>query len=172
MKKITATGLQLAPFQLLDQTWALLVAGQDQPNPMTVSWGGFGTLWNKPVIILYVRPTRYTFQLLNQHSEFSLNFLSERYRHALSLCGSKSGRNVNKWNESGLHALASETISVPRVQEAFLSFECRILAWQDFDPSRFLLDEIEKNYPRKDYHRIYWGEPLAIWSAEFDNHRD
>jgi len=171
MKKINPEDLQLHPFLLLDQTWALLVAGKEQPNPMTVSWGGFGTLWNKPMITVYVRPTRYTFGLLNQHSEFSLNFLSETYRQALNLCGSKSGRAINKWEKTGLHPLAGETIAVPRVQEAFLSFECRILAWQDFDPSRFLQSEIENNYPRQDYHRIYWGEPLAIWLRESDERK-
>ncbi len=166
MKKIDPQELQLQPFQLLDQTWALLVAGVERPNPMTVSWGGFGTLWNKPMITLYVRPTRHTFGLLNQHSECSLNFLPEQHRGALNLCGSRSGRDIDKWTKSGLHPLASETIAVPRVQEAVLSFECRVLAWQDFDPSRFLQKSIEKNYPNQDYHRIYWAEALAIWVAE------
>ncbi len=143
MKKMDPQQLQLQPFQLLDQTWALVVAGVERPNPMTVSWGGFGTLWNKPMVTVY-----------------------EQHRGALNLCGSRSGRDIDKWEKSKLHPLASETIAVPRVQEAFLSFECRVLAWQDFDPSRFLQKTIEKNYPNQDYHRIYWAEVLAVWSAE------
>lgn len=131
---------------------------------MTVSWGGFGTLWNKPVVTVYVRPTRFTHGLLNESMEFTLNFLAERFRKAMDLCGTKSGRDVDKWEATGLHPLASETISVPRIEEARLSFECRVLAYHDFDPKRFVRPEVEENYPAKDYHRIYWGEVLCLWA--------
>ncbi len=166
LKQLNPSDMVISPFDLLDKTWALLVAGADPSNPMTVSWGGFGTLWNKPMITVYVRPTRHTWGLLNAHQEFSLNFLPEEYRKALNLCGSKSGRDVNKWELSGLHPQASATIAVPRVREAILSIECRTMAWQDFDPARFIEPEIDKNYPKKDYHRIFWGEALVIWAEE------
>ena len=63
LKQLNPSELVISPFDILDKSWALLVAGVEHPNPMTVSWGGFGTLWNKPVVTLYVRPTRYTWQL-------------------------------------------------------------------------------------------------------------
>jgi flavin reductase (DIM6/NTAB) family NADH-FMN oxidoreductase RutF len=111
MKKIDPQELQLQPFQLLDQTWALLVAGVERPNPMTVSWGGFGTLWNKPMVTVYVRPTRHTFHLLNQHSEFSLNFLAEQYRGALNPVAAAAAGH-GQMGKKQLHPLASETIAV------------------------------------------------------------
>jgi flavin reductase (DIM6/NTAB) family NADH-FMN oxidoreductase RutF len=163
LKKVKPADLVIYPFDLLDKTWALLVAGVDNPNPMTVSWGGFGTLWNKPMVTVYVRPTRHTWQLLNQHQEFTLNVMPKKFRKAMSMCGVLSGRDGDKWEKAGLHPQASETIAVPRVLEASLSFECRTMAFQDFDPGRFLQPEIEKNYPQKDYHRIFWGEALAVW---------
>jgi flavin reductase (DIM6/NTAB) family NADH-FMN oxidoreductase RutF len=163
LKRIDPVDLKIQPFHLLDKSWALLVAGTGHPNPMTVSWGGLGTLWNRPMVTVYVRPTRYTWELLNAHPEFTLNFLPAEYRKAMNLCGARSGRDGNKWELSGLHPMPSETVAVPRVQEATLSFECRTMAFQDFDPARFLRLEIEGNYPKKDYHRIFWGEPLAIW---------
>ena len=49
MKRVAVEDLSFRPFHLLDREWALLVAGSGRPNPMTVSWGGFGTLWNRPV---------------------------------------------------------------------------------------------------------------------------
>lgn len=166
IKQLNPSELVLSPFDLLDKSWALLVAGSDQPNPMTVSWGGFGTLWNQPVVTVYVRPTRYTFELLNRHPEFTLNFMPAKYHSALSFCGSHSGRNANKWEQAGLQPLESTAVAVPRVAGAALSFECRIMAWQDFNPEHFLQPEIESSYPRKDYHRIFWGETLAIWLDE------
>ncbi len=166
MKRIEPAELRIRPFELLDQRWALLVAGKDRPNPMTVSWGGFGTLWHRPMVTVYVRPTRHTYLLLNEHAEFTLNVLPETFRKALELCGNKSGRDGDKWNTAELHPEASETVDVPRVKEAELVFECRMSAYQDFDPKRFLDDEIDENYPKKDYHRIYWGEVLSLWESK------
>jgi len=163
LKQLNPSELVISPFDLLDKSWALLVAGVEHPNPMTVSWGGFGTLWNKPMVTIYVRPTRYTWRLLEEHPEFTLNVMPARFHGALNYCGSHSGRDVNKWQKAGLAPMESTTIAVPRVAEAALSFECRTMAFQDFDPGRFLQPGVEGNYPKKDYHRIYWGEPLAIW---------
>ena len=60
---------KVAPFYMLDQEWALLTAGmKDKFNTMTISWGGFGTLWNKPVVTVYVKPIRYTYQFTSQNS--------------------------------------------------------------------------------------------------------
>jgi flavin reductase (DIM6/NTAB) family NADH-FMN oxidoreductase RutF len=163
MKELNLEEFRTRPFQILDQEWALLVSGR-KPNPMTVSWGGFGTLWNKPVVTVYVRPTRYTYGLLNESKEFTLNFLGEKYRAAMDLCGTKSGRDIDKWAATDLHQLAGGRITVPRISEAHLAFECHLLAHQDFDPKKFVAADVEGNYPNKDYHRIYWGEVVGLWS--------
>ncbi|MFH1263021.1 MAG: flavin reductase family protein [Pseudomonadota bacterium] len=165
MRKIDPAELSVRPFHLLDEEWALLVSGKGSPNPMTVSWGGFGTLWNKPAVTVYVRPTRYTYGLLNESEEFTLNFLPESFREKLDLCGSTSGRDSDKWKAAGLNPERSETIAVPHIREARLSFECRVMAYQDFDPGKFIAHEVAGIYPAKDYHRIYWGEVTCIWGT-------
>lgn len=161
MRRIDPKKLSLEPFSLLDDQWALLVGGVERPNPMTVSWGGFGTLWNRPVVTVYVRPTRHTFGLLAKDAEFTLNFLPEQQREALDLCGSTSGRDTDKWAEAGLTPEPSVTGRVPRVAGARLAFECRILAHLDFDPKRFLERSINDLYPKSDVHRAFFGEVLA-----------
>ena len=164
MRKIDPAELTLRPFHLLDQERAILVGGRDRPNPMTVAWGGFGTLWKRPVVTVYVRPVRHTFALLNQHPEFTLNFLPHEHRAALQFCGTRSGRDQDKWAGAGLTQQRSEQVSVPRVTEARLAFECRALATLDVDPTRFLEPSIEELYPQKDYHRLFMGEVLAVWA--------
>jgi len=156
----------LPPFTLFDRQWALLVVGRERPNPMTVSWGGLGTLWDRPVATVYVRPSRFTFSLLDEEPEFTLNFLPEAHRAALDVCGSASGRDTDKWAATGLGRITAERVRVPRVAEAELSLECRVLATVDLDPGRFLEPAIERMYPRKDYHRVFLGEVLAVWAAE------
>ena len=165
MKRIEIEDLALRPFHILDKEWALLVAGREKPNPMTVSWGSFGTLWNRPAVTVYVRPTRYTCGLLSTESEFTLNILPEAMRPALDLCGSCSGRDTDKWAAAGLSREPSAAGSVPRVRGARLAMECRVLATLDLDPSRFLDSSVENLYPEKDYHRIFIGQVLTAWEA-------
>ena len=166
MRRIDPSRLVLRPFEILDLEWALLVGGRERPNPMTVSWGGFGTLWQRPVATVYVRPTRHTFSLLETTREFTLNFLPESLRDALDFCGTHSGRDLDKWEPAGLKPERSERIAVPRVREAILALECRVLATLDVDPSRFLDREIDELYPDRDYHRMFLGEVLAAWGSE------
>src|SRR5512135_1981709 len=134
MRRVPPQDVLVRPFAILDVSWALLVAGSARPNPMTVSWGGLGTLWNRPVATVYVRPTRFTFSLLEAEPFFTLNFLPERWRAALDLCGSTSGRDTDKWRESRLGRVPGTAVPVPRVAEADLALECRVLATLDLDP--------------------------------------
>ena len=166
MRVVKPEELTLRPFHILDKRWALLVAGAQNPNPMTVSWGGFGTLWNRPVVTVYVRPTRHTFTRLASQPEFTLNVLPPERREALNLCGSLSGRDVDKWAAAGLKPLPSERVAVPRVEGADLSFECRILANMDLDPGHFLDSGLEGHYQDRDYHRVFLGEVLLVWVSD------
>jgi len=166
VRRTTPQELLVKPFTILDQQWALLVAGSEHPNPMTVSWGGLGTLWDRPVATVYVRPTRFTFSLLSAEPFFTLNFLPAPYRAALDLCGSTSGRDTDKWREANLGQVPGETVPVPRVAEAELALECRVLATLDIDPTRFLEPAIHDLYPKKDYHRVFLGEVLMAFAAE------
>jgi flavin reductase (DIM6/NTAB) family NADH-FMN oxidoreductase RutF len=168
MQKIDPAKLMLRPFELLDLEWALLVAGRDRPNPMTVSWGGFGTLWHLPVITVYVRHSRHTHSLLVERPEFSLSFLSAEHRGALELCGTRSGRDTDKWRETGLTASASDTIQVPRIAEAHLAFECRLLTHVDLDPEGLpgsIVEEFYKQDPDNP-HGAFIGQVLAAHATE------
>jgi flavin reductase (DIM6/NTAB) family NADH-FMN oxidoreductase RutF len=166
MREIEPEDFLARPFHLLDKEWALLVAGKTRPNPMTVSWGGFGTLWNKPVVTVYVRPTRFTFCLLETEPEFTLNFLPPAMRGVLELCGSRSGRDLDKWEASGMKPVPSKTIGVPRVAGAELAFECRVVSSLNITPTRFLDPSLEAMYPEKDYHRLFLGEVKTIFASE------
>lgn len=166
VRRIDPWELGLKPFHVLDKEWALLVGGREKPNPMTVSWGSLGTLWNRPVATVYVRPTRHTFGLLKTDPEFTLNVLPASMRAALDLCGTRSGRDLDKWAAAGLERAPSETVGVPRVAGAELALECRVIATFPLDPARFLDPAIESLYPLKDYHTAFVGEVLAAFASE------
>ena len=87
----------LAPLYTIDQEWALLTAGVEEKfNTMTISWGGLGTIWNKPVVTVYVRPNRYTYEFMENNEYFTISFYDKEYKDDLGILGSKSGRNLDK----------------------------------------------------------------------------
>ena len=89
-------------FSMIGEQWMLVTAGTaERCNTMTASWGGLGVLWGKPVATVYIRPQRYTLEFVEREDCFTLSFFGEEYRKALALCGSKSGRDVDKVKECG-----------------------------------------------------------------------
>lgn len=149
-------------FSLIGDQWMLITAGRaDKCNTMTASWGGLGVLWGRPVATVYIRPQRYTLEFVEREDTFTLCFFGEEYRKALALCGSKSGRDVDKVKECGFTVATAE--GAPYFEEADLVLVCRKAYWQDMDPAHFLDGEIDgKWYPQKDYHRIVIGEILEV----------
>ena len=164
LKKISPNEISQNPFELIDDDWFLLSAGDvDSFNTMTASWGGMGVLWNKPVVFCFVRPQRYTYKFMESNKLFTMSFFDDRYRDALSLCGKVSGRQTDKMKATGLKPFGSPKGSI-FYEQAKLMIECRKLYYSDITPENFLVDGIDANYPKKDYHRMYIGEIISVYN--------
>ncbi len=162
---------QIRVHHLWADQWLLLTSGDFASghfNAMTVGWGSLGVMWGKPFAQVVVRPVRYTYGFMERYDTFTLSAFGPAHRQALSLLGSRSGRDGDKIAAAGLTPVASARVAAPSYAQAELVLECRKIYWHDFDPTHFLDPEIERNYPQKDYHRAYFGEILAIWGAEGD----
>ena len=161
-ERIDPKSLDQNVFSLIGDQWMLLTAGTGEKcNTMTASWGGLGVLWGKPVATVYIRPQRYTLEFVEREEKFTLAFFGEAYRKALALCGSKSGRDIDKVKECGFTVETAD--GAPYFAEADLVLVCKKAYWQDMDPTHFLDGEIDgKWYPQKDYHRIFIGEILEV----------
>ena len=148
-------------FTQFDLDWPLLAAGtMDSHNAMTIGWGGMGTLWNKPVVTVYVRPQRYTYEFLEREDYFTVSFYGEEYREALSVMGTKSGRDCDKEAEAKLTPVPMwESITFG---EAKFTLLCRKIFFQDLDPAAIPAEVQEAQYPNRDYHRMYIGEVVEI----------
>ncbi|EKD52256.1 MAG: hypothetical protein ACD_62C00075G0012 [uncultured bacterium] len=145
--------------------WFLLTCGdyaKKDFNTMTVAWGSLGVMWSKPFVQVVVRPTRYTFEFLERFDDFTLCSFDKQHQKALTLLGTQSGRDGDKISAAGLTPITSSLVTSPSFEEAQLIIEAKKMYWQDFDPTHFLDPEIEKKYPKKDYHRVYYGEVVAI----------
>jgi flavin reductase (DIM6/NTAB) family NADH-FMN oxidoreductase RutF len=150
---------------LWDKQWLLLSSGDFQTghfNTMTVGWGSLGTVWNRPFAQAFVRHSRYTYQFMEKYDTFTLCAFPQEHHKALQLLGSRSGRDGDKIAESGLTPIPATKIAAPAFAEADLIIECQKMYWDDVKADQFLDASIEKNYPQKDYHRIYFGEIVYI----------
>ncbi len=156
-REIDLKSLSVAPFSLIGDSWMLISSGTEQKyNMMTASWGGLGVLWNKPVAFIFVRPQRYTFEFLENNDYFSLSFYDELYRDALTLCGTKSGRDINKTEVIKFTPIFNQKALY--FEQANLVFICKKIYGQFIDPAMFIEKCLEKNYNANDYHKIYIAE--------------
>lgn len=151
------------PFKLIGSEWGLVTAGNREGlNTMTISWGGLGIMWNKPVAFTFIRPQRYTFEFLERGNFFSICFFDESYRKALGFCGSKSGRNVDKVRETGL-SVAFTDEGVPYFEEARLVLICQKLYGQFLAEENVLGgDTVLKHYNGDEYHKMYISEIVDV----------
>lgn len=167
-RKISADEISLRPFQTLDKEWALLSAGdRDGFNTMTVSWGGMGTLWSRPVVTVYVRPQRYTREFIERAESFTLSFFGDSHRKDLGYLGKVSGRDKNKLAETALTPCFDGETGAPMFEQAALTLVCRKLYVGKFDPDRFIDTAlVAENYPHSDFHSVYIGEVTGAYAHE------
>ena len=157
--------LSLRIVNTFSAAWMLLTAGENKPggfNMMTIAWGSLGVMWNKPMAMAVVRPSRHTYGFMEQSASFTLCVFPGEYRDQLTLCGTRSGRSFDKVKACGFTPMASTAVAAPGFEEAELILECRKMYYDDFKPAQFLADHIEGNYGGHDYHRMYFGEIAAI----------
>ena len=141
----------------------------EKVNTMTIGWGMLGIEWGKPIFIALVRESRYTRQLLDESGEFTVNIpYGDVDSKILSFCGTKSGREVDKFDAMGLIPEESNDVKAPGIRQFPLTLECKILYQQDQDLSAIPQDVLDRYYPQnidgtdrgknRDHHIAYYGE--------------
>ncbi len=164
MKEISIDNLSDNIINLIGKDWMLITAGNSSSfNTMTASWGSMGFLWGKPVVTIFVRPQRHTYGFIENNEVFTLSFFSEEYRKALTLCGTKSGRDTDKVKEAGItpYEPAQNCVSF---EEARLIFKCKKLYKSLLKEDNFIdKDILPKWYKDGDLHYVYIAEIEQIW---------
>ncbi len=146
---------------VVDKKWALLTAGDsDKFNTMTISWGGLGTIWGKPVATVYVRTSRYTHDFMDANEFFTVSFYPEECKRILGVLGSRSGRDMDKMNGSGLTPVrAGESMSF---KEAEITLVCKKLFKQQLDLANIPEAVAKAMYEGQASHDMYIGEIVEI----------
>lgn len=161
-KELKIDDLGCNPFVVFGKMWALLTAGNESDfNTMTIAWGELGTLWDRSIATVFVKPSRYTKQFIDAADDFSISFFGPEQHKALEICGTKSGRDTNKVEASGLSPIQLGNIMT--FEEANLVMTCHKLYAAPFVKDGFIeKDLIDRVYPNDDFHTIYIGEIAAI----------
>jgi len=134
---------------------------QGPPNAMAIGWGQIGIVWGRPIFTVLVRPSRYTYKLIEEAGDFTVNVVPPQLKELVQYCGTTSGRDHDKFREKGLTAIPSSKIKAPLIKECILHYECKIIYKNDLIPSELETTVIPGFYPKSDFHRVYLGEILA-----------
>ncbi len=141
----------------ISEEWMLITAGdQDGYNMMTASWGFAGEMWGNDAVMAVVRPQRYTMEFIDKNELFTLSFYGDN-KDVHKVCGSKSGRDVNKTELCGLSPIFADGATY--FGEARMVLICKKQYVQQMRPECFTDCAPEnKWYPEKDYHYMIIGK--------------
>ena len=135
-------------------------------NIMTIGWGQLGIIWGMPIWTVLVRPSRYTYECIEHSGAFSVNVPTAEMAKACGVCGTKSGRDIDKFAETSLTAERSAAVSAPIVVESPIIYECQVVHHSDVHPEQLVKEIITGAYPSGDFHRVYFGKVLKSEAAE------
>ena len=143
----------------------LTVKAGERLNTMTIGWATVGVCWRKPIFMVAVRDTRHTFTIIEDGADFTVSIPAADMQKEIMYCGTKSGRDVDKFAECSLAVADGHTVSSPIIDVPGLHFECRIVYKSAMDPAH-LIPDLEPLYKHKDYHTLYFGEITACYQTE------
>ena len=135
-------------------------------NTMTIGWATFGVIWSKPILMVAVRSSRYTFKIIESSKDFTVTVPAGDMRKEIAYCGSKSGRDVDKFKMCNMETTDSQKITSPIIKTQGRHYECKIIYKSAMDPAHFDKNYDSTVYPQKDYHTLYFGEILACYETD------
>lgn len=131
-------------------------------NVLTLGWGQIGPFYRgNPVFIIAVTPMRYSWQFLEEIREFVIAIPDDSLRSAVDFCGTKSGRDVDKFKAVGLTPISSVHVRPPSILECPINVECRI--YTTVAPPHELLTPEHRQRPLDEQHTIYFAEVLGTY---------
>ncbi|MFO7635798.1 MAG: flavin reductase family protein [Clostridia bacterium] len=160
-KEVNYTDVLKQAMEQLGKGGAFLTTCYDgKINTMTIGWGTAGILWSKPVLTVMVRYSRHTYNLIEKAGEFTVSFPQQgELARELVICGTKSGRNIDKFDECGFKPVESFTVKTPCIDKCGIHFECKTIYKQAMEPG-LIGDKVKDLFYRNnnDYHVVYYGE--------------
>lgn len=144
----------------------LTVKAGNALNTMTIGWATFGVIWQKPIMMVAVRSSRHTFGIIEAAEDFTVTIPAGDMGKAIAFCGSKSGRDVDKFKMCKLEIVKGSKVVSPIIKTPGQHFECKIVYKSAMNPAYLDKDYDASLYPQKDYHTLYFGELMACYETD------
>lgn len=167
-KQITPQEISEDVFTLVNKDLTILTGGTPELyNSMVASWGGWGTLFEKPVTWCFLRSNRYTLELTKKDLIYTMTYFDKEYKGDFMRFGTQSGRNGDKMKETSLTAVQTPAVNMT-FKEAKLVIECKLFEVTSVSPDDFQTDDARKfvvdaHAETNDYHKIVFGEITNVW---------
>ena len=149
MHKTTRKGVNV-----LKQTWkpgnvlyplpAVMVSvtdGKGEDDIITVAWTGT-VCTNPPMVYISVRPERYSYHMIKETGEFVINLTTEKLAFATDYCGVRSGRDTDKFKDTGLTREKADHVKAPMIKESPVSIECRVREVKELGSHHMFLADV------------------------------
>ncbi len=162
MKKVAAQEIMSSSIKQIPNGAFLVVEAKNRRNVMTIGWALFGFVWRRSTLMVAVRNSRFTHALLEEADSFAVSVPCEQMERELNFCGSKSGRDFDKFKECALQIIDTKIVDSPILSIPGYHYQCRIIYKSPMDP-RYLNQDLMPVYPAEDYHTLYFGEILAAY---------
>jgi len=128
---------------------------------MTIGWGSIGSIWGEKIWMVLVRPSRHTYRNIEHSQCFTVNVPASDMQKACVICGSKSGKELDKFELCGLHEEKGLHVLAPTVRECPMVYECQVVHRNDILPEKLSDEILRGSYINGDFHRIYFGKILS-----------
>ena len=139
-----------------------VVDNTGKQNMLTLGWGQIGPSYHgHPIIIIAVTPLRYSWRFLEEVPEFVIAVPDSTLKSAVDLCGTRSGRNLDKFKATGLTPVPSMHVKAPSILECPTNIECRI--YNKIAPPHKILTPEHRQRPLEEQHTIYFAEVLGTY---------
>jgi flavin reductase (DIM6/NTAB) family NADH-FMN oxidoreductase RutF len=132
-----------------------------EPNVMTIGWGMLGVVWNKPIWLVMVRPSRYSYGCIERSRCFTINVPRTNMADVSEICGTQSGRDSDKFALCHITPERGRALHAPTIAECPIVYECKVVHSNDVLAPNLSDEIVQGAYRGGDFHRCFWGEILA-----------
>jgi len=168
MKNVNYLSVAGEVMQQIKSKGAFLIAKSkdgEKINLMTIGWAAIGYMWSKPIMTVMVRKSRFTHHIIEKASGFTVSIPTDDLKEALNFCGTKSGRDVDKFKECNLTTIHAQKVETPIIDISGFHYECKIVYKSEMNPDFLCKEYREDVYADNDYHTFYFGEIVACYKT-------
>lgn len=168
MKNVDYLSIAEEVIQQIKFKGAFLVAkskDDEKINVMTIGWAAIGYMWSKPIMTVMVRKSRFTHHIIEKAPSFTVSIPGNNLEEVLNFCGTKSGRDVDKFKECNLTIVPAQKVDTPIINISGFHYECKIVCKSEMNPDFLCKEYKEDVYADNDYHTFYFGEIVACYKT-------